>query len=176
MLASEQITRITPKLRVIQLTSAAILVGAVVFACMVMAIVDWDAITGNIKMMTLIGAVTGLCCFGLAFIAPRLANSSTTHVAAQLLTKNARAEIDDAKIIDAQLENFSSASVMFAAIVEAAVFLNLITFLLEQSTAALVIVGIGFVLLIFNFPLRSRMIGKLETGIQDIRREMQLID
>jgi hypothetical protein len=176
MLAPAQITRITPKLWMVQLTSLAILVGACAFAFMVLAIMDWEAITGNIKMMTLIGAVTGLCCFGLAFIAPRLAISSTTHVAAQLLTKNVRTEIDDAKIIDAQLENIASANIMFAAIVEAAVFLNLVTLLLEQSTAALVIVGIGFLLLIFNFPIKHRIINRLETGIQDIRREMQLID
>lgn len=175
MLDREQLTRINPKLRTIQIICGALVLGSLAFTLVVSVLIDWRLMTGEIKLLTLIGAVTGLMLCSMAMIVPRLITSSPTHLAAQLLSKSETGEVSDATIIDASLENLQTNRILFYALIEGAIFLNLMTFLLEQSAGALVIVGIGFALMVFAFPFTGRLTGWIEQNLTDIRREMRLL-
>ena len=126
-------------------------------------------------MLTLLGAMTGFMLYGISLIVPRLITASTTQIAAELMAKNAQQTDQDDSIIDSLLSNFTVNRTMFFAFVEGAIFLNLITFKLEVSAAALVVLAIGFILLIVTFPFNFRSLSWLETNQRLVKDEMKLM-
>jgi MFS family permease len=173
MLTTEQVDRIRPKLNFIQMIVLAIVLGAVAFAAVVAAIVDWSNLASYMKMMSLIGMATGAGMFAIAFIVPSLIAETSTAVVARELS-NERREIDDNQAIDSIISSLSISQIIFFAIVEGAVFLNLLTFMLEHSKPSLIIVGLGLLIMLIAFPTKSRLQKRVANRLQAIKDELRV--
>ena len=173
MLTNEQTNRIRPKLTLIQLIALAILLGAVAFVIVVAAIVDWNDLSAYMKMMSLIGLATGACMFVIAFIIPSLISETSTAVVARELSNESR-EIDDDKAIDSIVGSLSISQIIFLAIIEGAIFLNLLTFMLEHSKPSLIIIGLGLLILVMSFPTKSRLQRRVANRLQAIKDELRV--
>ncbi len=174
MLTREQSERIKPRLLAIQIVSLGILMGAILFAGVVATIIDWNDLNRNVKLMSLIGAATGCSMYGLAFIALKIFSSSSTQSLAFELKKSNQ-ELDEEQAIDGCLNQLLTNKIIFSAIVEGAIFLNLMTFMLEQSVVALTVAGAGILLLVISFPFKSRLIGQLTNQLRGVKEDFQLI-
>ncbi len=175
MFSPSQLDRIAIKLRTIQIIAVAIISSTLMFGIVIGALVDWNAVTGQVKMMTLFGAVTGFMMYGMSMILPRLATGSATQIAAEAISSTEPETAQDDSIIDALLNNLTFSRILFGGIVEAAIFLNLITFKLESSAAALVVVAIGFIILTISFPFKFRALSWMETNQRLVKDEMKLM-
>jgi hypothetical protein len=158
MLTPEQITDIRPKLVVIQIIATALIIGVIVFAAVIFAIVDWGNLNARLKMLSLIGTVTGIFMFGLSIVAPKVF-ASGNDVAPP-------ADSDQSDAIKSILDSLMAENVIRFALIEAAIFLNLMVFMIEPHRAALVVVGIGILLMLICFPRQSRMITTIENRLE----------
>jgi uncharacterized membrane protein len=158
MLTPEQTENIRPKLAVIQMIAAALIVGVIVFAGVIFAIVDWENLNERIKMLSLFGAATGILMFGFSIVAPRVFASSH-HVALP-------AKPDQSEAIKPVLDSLMAEHIIRFALIEAAIILNLMVFMIEPHRAALVVVGIGILLMLIFFPRQSNMITTLEDRLR----------
>ena len=154
MLTPEQIADIRPKLVLIQTIAAALIIGVVVFAAVIFAIVDWGNLNDRLKMLSLIGAVTGIFMFGLSIVAPKIFASGRDAAPP--------ADSDQSNAIKPILESLMAENLIRFALIEAAIFLNLMVFMIESHRAALVVVGIGILLMLICFPRQSKMITTIE--------------
>lgn len=102
MLTPTQVQRAKPKLVLIQLIAASILMGAFVFSGVILAMTDWSSFPGDGRIMSLLGAITGFAMLGLAWIVPSLIATSSTQIAADVIRFRDSDQLDD-KIIEGSL-------------------------------------------------------------------------
>ena len=174
MLNVEQTATIAQKSRAIQITSAGIVIGAVLFAAVIVSIVNWEEVTTDVPLMTLIGTVTGVSLFMLSFVVPRVAAASSVQATAHQLAQEKRS-VDDGRTLLELAQQLTINQILFAALIEGAIFLNLIVFLLDKSQASLIVVAIGLAILILGFPTGSRIEKRLVNRMELIKDEMRYI-
>ena len=174
MLTNEQSASIAPKLLSIQIISAAILMGAVCFAVVIAFIVNWEELTTTVPLMTLIGAATGVSLLMLSFVAPRIAAANTVQATAFQLAQKKR-DVDDEQTLLELVQQLTVNQIIFSALIEGAIFLNLIVFMLDKSQVSLFVVGIGLVILILSFPTGTRIQNRLVDRMESIKAEMRHI-
>ena len=173
MLSKKQVERITPKLLLIQIISAGILVGAIVFAVLIAVVVDWKTVSSNIGLITLIGAATGVSIYCLALVVPRiLAAASVDGGATELI--NEQQELDEEKAIDSILESLQSNQIIFSAMLEGAIFLNLMAFLVDKSLVSMAVAGLGLAIMLLAFPFKSRLVERLTGRLQNFKDDLKL--
>ena len=151
MLTPEQIKNIRPKLVAIQFIAAALIVGVVVFAGVMSAIVDWDNINDRFKMLSLIATASGIFMFTLSIVAPKVFASGNEVV-----------DSDPSTAILAIINTLMVENLIRFALIEAAVFLNLMVFMIEPHRGSLIVVGVGILLMLICFPRQSKMIAVIE--------------
>ncbi len=154
MLTPEQITAIQPKLVVIQLIAAALITGVLVFAGVICAVADWGGLNDRLKMLSLIGAVSGVFMFVLSVVAPKVFASGQAE--------SGPAASDQPDVIKTHLNSLLTETLIRFALIEAAIFLNSMVFMIESHRVSLVVVGIGILVMLFCFPRRSNMIAVIE--------------
>ena len=157
MLTPDQIDNIRPKLISIQIISAVLIVGALVFTAMICAIVDWDNLNERLKMLSMIGAVSGILMLGMSFVVPKVFSSGEGG----LRSDNS----DQSEVVKTTLHSLMVENLIRYALIEAALFLNLMVFLIEPHRAALLIVGIGVLTMLICFPRQSKMIAEIENRL-----------
>lgn len=150
MLTPEQTNNVRPKLVSIQIIAAAMIVGALVFTAVICTLVDWANLNKHLKMLSLIGTVSGILMLGLSFVAPRVFASG--------YEVSLPTDSDQSTAIKAILDTLVAENLIRFALIEAALFLNLMVFMIEPHRAGLVIVGIGVSLMLIYFPRQSKMI------------------
>ncbi len=174
MLSPTQVQRAKPKLLLIQLIAAAILIGAFFFTGIILTMTDWSKFPGDGRIMSLLGAITGFAMLGLAWIVPNLIATSSTQIAAEVIRFRDSDQLDD-KIIEGSLASLVFRRIVFSAIIDGAIFLNLIVFFIEQNTVNLAIIGLGLLVMVVGFPIQSRLISKIDDQLRDVKQEMRLI-
>lgn len=174
MLNEEQIQSLAPKFRVIQILAIAILMGALMFTGVIFALADWNAVDANTKFLAVIGALTGFSLLGLAWIVPSLTAGSTEQIARDVAVEPDDPNFDE-QVADRFLAQMQTRQIVFYAILEAAIFLNLIVFHLESSILSLIVIGLAFAAMVIGFPGKSRLLARLEQQINDVKREQQLM-
>lgn len=155
MLTPEQINAIRPKLFTIQLVAATLFVSVVLFAVVISMITDWENLNDRFKMLSLIGTASGTLVLGLSMIVPRVFASGEpeTH-----LPKSD----DPQQSISSILTSLTVETLIRFALIEAAIFLNLVVMMIEPQRASLVIVGIGVLMMLIWFPRKSKMIAVID--------------
>jgi len=153
MLTDEQVQQIRPRLLTIQAVAAALIVGDLMFAGAISVVVDWENVAERVKMLTLIGMIAGVFIYALSIVVPKVFASGT----------NLR---PPTKVVD-QEEIASTANTMMTevlirfALINGAIFLNLMVFLIEIHIASLVVAAIGLLLMVALFPRQSNMISTI---------------
>lgn len=161
MLDQAQITRIKPKLMLIQVVALALILGAMAFAAVSSVIVDWENRNDQIKMLTLFAMTSGLFIFAMSIFIPKF--FATNHTAGQHST---RESVSD-KSVDAIVPMLMTETVIRYALIEGGVFLNLMVLIIEPHLATAVVAGIGLVLMLAMFPRQSKLISILEFRLRD---------
>jgi hypothetical protein len=175
MLTTEQQGKIQPKLKTILVIHAALGIGMLSMAIVIAAIVDWKKLSSEAGMLPLMAAVTGLLTFGMSFIIPRLLAAQSTDIAASLTKQTGSNEVPAEEILKALIGNSMNNKIISAALVEGGVLLNLTVFMIDPTTVSLAIVAIGLLIFAFRFPFPGRQKSKLEIDLDDVRRELRLL-
>ena len=100
MLSNAQSATIAQKSLAIQIISAGILIGAVLFAVVIGFLVNWNEVTDDVPIMTLFGAGTGFSLFCLAFVVPRVMSASSAQATAHQLVKENREVEEDQTLLE----------------------------------------------------------------------------
>lgn len=158
MLTPDQIEKhVRPKLAIMQLISAAMLVGVLAFLGVICTIVDWTNLNQQFKMLSLIGTVTGILILCLSIAAPRVLTPTQGVVRST--------DSEPVEMINGILNSLISANLIRFVLIEAALFLNLMVFMIEPHRSALIIVGVGILLMLICFPRKSNWMATLENRI-----------
>ena len=161
MLSPEQKQHVQPRLMTLQIVAAAMTMG-VVFLFIVSLVMNGDkAISSEMTMLPMMGALTALFLFVLAMILPSIFASAVPA-----------ADVDSATGQSADLRNAGAAAGLLfnsrlirAALLEAGCFLNLVLFMIEGSAISLGAAGFGFLLMLITFPLQWRMLSWLDERV-----------
>ena len=150
MLSEEQRTKLRPRVASLQSIAGAMLAGAILAAVVIGTIADWDELGDPLSMLPLIGAVFGMLMVGSGIVFPLV-------FAGELATGDSEEE----KLKSAAQAVSVEYLVRFA-LVEAALFTNLLVLMLDLHTVTLGIVGLAILTFLFLFPIQSRFIGSVE--------------
>lgn len=133
--------------------------------------IDFD----QISLMSLLGILTGLLMFAMAFLVPLLILPTSTHLAAQLIQQHQTSEVGESEILDALIENDFLKYWLSGILITGGVFLNLVTFFMEQSGSAAVMVALGILLLLATIPWPGLQFRRLAKKVPQIEKELKLI-
>lgn len=144
------------QVRIMQIITIALMMGAVLFLVTILAITDLDEINSKLKMLITLGGATGLLMYGISFMISWALSPSPITTAAP-----------SAEQVKAASGSIMTIHIFRLAVIEGAIYLNLIVFFLEKSLISLAVVGLGMLLMASLFPTARRIVGKLEalTGI-----------
>lgn len=177
MLSQELQQYIVPKVRVGQFIAGGLLMGVIMFSGCISLIANWENYGQPLKLLTLIGAVAGFSVFILSLLLPILFSKVPTKL--EVLKKASNFdELDkdaqDKVTADLILNMLATEKIVRGALIEGAIFLNVVVFLLEPHLVSLVVVGAGFLLMLVMFPRVSRVLAKTEDRIRDFRDQNSL--
>ena len=127
--------------------------GAFLFGIVIAAIVDWDNVSTDLKMITLFGAATAVSMYVLSFVIPMVMSSSSAD-APPVPT------VDDQQL-DSAFQTYLSSHIIHCAMLEGGIFLNLMVFMIERSLISLIVAGLGFGILLVAFPSNSRIASRV---------------
>lgn len=175
MLTTEQQTQVQPKLTTLVIIYAALGMGMLSMLVVIAAIVDWKKLSTEADMLSLMAAVTGLMTYAMSFIIPKLMSARPSDIAATLAKQQGSTDVPPDNILKTLIGNTLNNKIVSGALVEGGVFLNLIVFFLEPNTVSLAMVVIGLLIFAFRFPFPGRQLSKLEAELQDVERELQLL-
>ena len=164
MLSQEQQQQIAPKIQVAQIIGAAMVMGAIFFSVGICFVANWEEI-GVLKLITLIGAFTGFTIFVLSFIIsfmfPKIPAGKEITVSGD--------ENRETAAIDSILRIMTTEAIVRAALIEGAILLNLMVFMLEPHLISLVVVGIGILLMAALIPWPTKAMSRVEDRLRDFR-------
>lgn len=166
MLTEQQRSEVRPRLFALQIIAISMIFGAIVFAGMVASMADWSLIYEPIKMLNTIGIGTAVVMFIIAFLAPSMIPPVPVNVG--------KAPVDpdpaqDAKAIKGIIASLSTETVIRFAILEGAIFLNVMVFMLEPRVATIVVIGIAVFLMLASMPFPFRSMTKLNHRFENWR-------
>ncbi len=157
MVSDEQLALMRPKLATARIIAAALIVGVLIFTGLLFVIVDWEKLGEPLKLLTLIGAVTGVALFAMSIFAPGLFAGGAT-----IGTKDAT---DSEKEVKSLANSFVVETLIRYFLIEGAIFLNLMVFMLEPHKASLIVVAIGVLLMLVSYPRQSALIARVENHL-----------
>lgn len=131
--------------KILQAVSASMAAAALIGVIVVVGLVP-EALNARLNMLVMLGALTALTSYGLSFVVAAIFNQpvAADEVPTEPQVKKATQQILNAHIIR-------------SAIIEGGIFLNLMVLLLERNVISIAMIGLGFLLLCFLFPTRSRL-------------------
>lgn len=145
-----------------QILAGAVIFGALFFGGMIATTVNWSDLNGPIKLMSTIAAASAIILFGVALVAPtmfpRLPNFKSSG---------------DPAIEDKAVQEIGSLltwqNMIRLAILDAGIFVNILPLMFEPRWVNIAAIGIGLLLMLANFPFRSRSMRKIEFRLEDWR-------
>ena len=154
MLSEEQKTRLRPRVISLQSTAGAMIVASALAASVIAAIANWDELGDRLSMLPLIGAIFGLMMIGSGITFPLV-------FAGEFATGDSEEER-----VKSAVQSVSVEYLIRFALVQAALFTNLLVLMLDLHTVTLGIVGFEMATLLFLFPFQSRFVGSVEKRLR----------
>jgi len=175
MLTEQQRYRIEPRVKRVLLFYGCFPLASIAFAVAVGVatggLIDFD----QISLMSLLGILTGLLMFLISLLLPLLLLPTPTLLAAQLVQQHQTTDVSENQILDMltgdQLLRYS----LFGILITGGVFLNLVTFFVEQCGAAAIVAALGILLQLAGTPWPRVQFRRLAKTVSQIQRELQLI-
>ena len=143
-----------------QLIAGVLSCGVLFFGGMIATTVDWSVLNRPFSFMSTIAAASSIILFGVAFVAPTLFSRIPNFK-----------KTDDAAVQDRGVGEISSMLVSQntarLALLAAGIFANIMPLMFDARWVNLVMIGIGLLLMLINFPLRSRSLRKIEARLDE---------
>lgn len=136
-LTKEQLEQISKSGLTLKIICGALLIGVCMFALVLCLIIDFENLDTDLDMLVLLAASSGAVMF------------SAAYVAFQVLSKQTAAK-DDSTM--ANLNVLQTAWIVRFAILDAAIFMNLIVTMAENSLITLFVALVGVLLMVIGFP------------------------
>ena len=160
MLTPNQITIASRRIFSGQLIAGALICGVLFFGGMIATTIDWAELNGPFKFISTIAAASAIILFGVAFVAPTLFPQFPPFK-----------KTEDPEKLDKGVGEISSMLVSQntarLALLAAGIFANIMPLMFDPRWVNVVTIGIGLLLLLLNFPFRSRSLRKIESRLED---------
>ena len=162
MLTPSQMKAVEPKIRLLQVIAAALIMG--VLACgMVFAIlVDWNLVNTKLGLLVILGAVIAAVLASIGIWLPHLTQAPVENLRANQVTS-----VPQDAWLEMGMHQYQTISIVRFALFEGAAFLNFVVFLIEQSLPAMIVSLLMVVLMIWLFPRASMVYAWLEKNLPD---------
>ena len=169
MLTDEQSAAVSPICKTILVIFAALVFGPLFFAIIVLFIRFSDeqpAIVNSLDIIAIIGLGMAFLCALFSFIVPRI-------VLKQNVLKTARTffgdEIKGAEAAKGLAETFQSSTIIRLALLEGAIFANLMFFMIQGSIFNLVAAAVLLMIMLLAIPLPARTMSKVESMFEEAK-------
>ena len=150
MLSEEQKTRLRPRIVALQSIAGIMLVASTLVAGVIATIAIWDELGDPLSMLPLIGTIFGILMIGSGIVFPLV-------FAGESVTGNSEEEK-----INSAVQAITVEFLVRFALIQAALFTNLMVLMLDLHVVTLGIIGLATVVFLFLFPFQSKFIGSVE--------------
>jgi hypothetical protein len=151
--------------RVLQIISAAMIMGIVAVAITSLLIVNWDQVNTELLPLGLIALIGPLVSCGAAFVLPGIVFKQS---AAQYANANPKPELQS--LLRASGQAATTSSIVGLALAEGGALLALVIWMVSGNLLGLIGAFVGLALLVLKFPTA----GKVEQRFADFREEVKL--
>ena len=168
MLKQDQISALTNQIRNAQIIMAALILGVLGFAGVMIAIVPFQDLNQKISILVLVGLFVAVPAIGMSIVLPRVTGQGAAKTTADRL-KHKNKTVDDPATILECANQFQIVTIMRGALLEGVCFLNVIVFFVDHSLVSLSVVGALVLLMAVSFPTTSRAIEWIENQLERVR-------
>ena len=164
----EKVATLEPLVRVLQIIYLAMMAG-VIFFLMLILFVAKEKINFELSLFTLIGMVFAIPAYICSFIVPKIVANTGLKVAANKLDDEGY-KADSETGLKSIFSVLQSTSIIRFALLEGAMFFNVLTYFLTGSVVSLIIVGLGLAIMAAHFPRQDATIAWVEERVSDVNQ------
>ena len=143
-----------------QVIAGALFCGALFFGGMIATTINWSDLSGPFKFISTIAAASAIILFGVAFVAPTLFPQLPNFKK----TDDPATQDKGVGEISSMLVSQNTARMV---LLEAGVFANIMPLMFDPRWVNIIAIGIGLLLMLFNFPFRSRSLRKIQSRFEE---------
>jgi len=165
MLSQEQIEKLAPRVKVFQIICGSMIAGVLTMTLLMFVMKGEPKFNQSLGIIPLIGIAMALTCFVVSFVAPRIVQNSMVGE----MSKDAADKSSEDGTMLKMFGAIQSSRIIKFALIEGALFTNVIFWYLEGSVFNLAAVGFGLLLMVFAFPTVNKCVSKLEAIQESVR-------
>lgn len=170
MLSDNQLTHHQGRLMVITIIALAMTTGAGIFAGYVCLTADWEVVDRPPKVFNVMGAVTGFLIYGISFAATMLFPRTPDTIRPPTSRDNSTSTAVEDSAIQGIIKLITTEYAVRYALMEGAIFLNIMVLMLEARWLTVVTVCVGFALMVLRFPFKFRTTAQLCQRFEEWQR------
>ena len=168
MLKQDDLTQLSVPIRNAQIIVAALLLGVLGFIGVTFVVVPFDSWNQTWSMMVLVGLVVSLPAIVLSVILPRVTCNASAKESARKSADKKKLQ-DDRSLMMECANHFMTSTILRAAPLEGACFLNVILFFIDHSVISLGVAGALLLLMAAGFPTNGRAVDWIESQMERVR-------
>ena len=157
---------IEQKARVIQVVCGALIMGVIFFAAVLSMIADWDPTHFDLTLLSIVGLVIAAGCYAVSVFLPNMMAGNALQVIADQI-RNSKRELNSDEGRNLVANQYVTTTIVRYAVIEGAVFANLLFFFVDHAAVCLVVAAIGLALMILFFPFPGRMMTWVQNQISN---------
>ena len=172
MLSNEQIESLRPRITQFRIVLAALIGGVAVLGLVVMAMGGMN-FRNNLSMLSMIFFGISVVVVLQAFVVPGIVRAGVAGSSIKQGVPSADSESNKGPSDDSAsrlLGTWFTSTLISAAMLESAAFINLAGAFVEKNTWHMVAAGVILILMVTRFPTEDRVIGWIEDQIRDRQR------
>lgn len=146
-LTQEQLQQLSKSGLMIKIICGALLASVCTFVLILFMIVDFDELNTDLDMLVLLAASSGAVMFSLSFVAFKVLSAQTAAKDESLM---------------AHFQVLQTAWIVRFAIIEGAIFMNLIVTMAENSLITMFVAVFGVLLMLIGFPRSEKVENLME--------------
>ena len=156
MLTQEQIDKVQPQIRTIQVVCLALIMGTIMAGAVFATISDWQNVVSDFAPFPLVAVGFAIMSIAMSFIVPQTIFSAAL---------NSLGDTQGEERLQKILSGSQSKTIVRFAILEGAAFLNFIAFYIEQNLLPLGAAAALLGLMIVLFPKRDWILHRIEENL-----------
>ena len=143
-----------------QIIASALICGAIFFGGMIATTIHWSDLSGPFKFISTVAAASAIILFGVAFVAPTLFPQLPNF----RKTDDPDTQDKGVSEIGSMLVSQNTARM---ALLTGGIFANIMPLMFDARWVNIIAIGIGLLLMLINFPFRSRSMRKIESRLEE---------
>lgn len=153
--------------KIYQIICGAMIWGALFTAASLLFVFDWNKFNNGLGVIPMLGLILGITAFVSSFIIPGIVNKSALKVLSNKLDDQGH-KFDSETGLNKIFATKQSASIIRYALLEGAVFANILFFFIDGSVYLLVTAAVGALIMIFMFPRKDPTLAWVEQTSNDM--------